>query len=561
MDPINVVLVWHMHQPEYRDLASGEFRLPWTYLHAIKDYADMAAHLERHAEAHAVVNFAPVLLEQLDIYARSIQACLETGQPIPDRLLNCLVSDECFLSDAENRLWLIEACRKANEHRLIKRYPVFDELVQIGQKMSSPETVGYLYRQYFIDLTLWYHLAWMGETIKREHPVVKALIEKGRQFTDEDRRNLLAVIGDTIASIAPRYRKLADQGRVELSMSPYAHPMLPLLLDFKSASEAMPDAPLPQADGYPGGEARCRWHIEQGLQVFERTFGIRPTGCWPSEGGVSDQTLRLLDEYDFHWAATGENVLNHSLPAEAGNENSRHRAFRLKGADSIRLFFRDDGLSDLIGFTYSGWHADDAVGELINHIHTIRSHCQDPRRHVVSIILDGENAWEYYPDNGFYFLDGLYRRLSEDAGIRLTTFNHCVQACRNPTGLPHVVPGSWVYGTFSTWIGDKDKNRAWDLLCQAKSAIDQWLAGNPEAAQKARVLDQLAVCEGSDWFWWFGDYNPATSVRDFDELFRLNLANLYRLANLQPPEVLSQPVSAGSADASVESGGTMRRGG
>ncbi len=560
MTAINVVLMWHMHQPEYRDLASGEFRLPWTYLHAIKDYSDMAAHLERYDGARAVVNFAPVLLEQLEIYGRGIRESLDSGAAIPDRLLNCLVSDECFLSDPENRLWLIRSCLKANEHRLIKRYPVYDELAHIASQLSSEDSVNYLYRQYFIDLVMWYHLAWMGETIKRENAVVRRLIDKGRQFSEQDRRDLLTVIGDIVNDIAPRYRRLADAGKVELSMSPYAHPMLPLLIDFHSAREALPESPLPESSGYPEGEARCHWHIEEGLRVFERSFGRRPVGCWPSEGGVSDAAMKMLSQHGFQWAATGENVLNHSLPAEAGNENTRHRAFRVDGSDT-RLFFRDDGLSDLIGFTYSGWHADDAVGDLIHHIHTIRGQCQNPGQHVVSIILDGENAWEYYPENGYYFLDGLYRRLAEDEQIRLTTFEQCVKCCKTPTQLNHVVAGSWVYGNFSTWIGDADKNRAWDLLCQAKTAVDAVLTGELPDERRRKIIEQLAVCEGSDWFWWFGDYNPSTSVRDFDELFRLNLGNLYRLAGLTPPDALSRPVSAGSSDSTVEAGGAMRRGG
>ena len=556
---INVVLAWHMHQPEYRNLASGEYRLPWTYLHAIKDYVDMAAHLERYDDARAVVNFAPILLEQLEDYASRIRENQENGRDIPDRLLTCLVSDDEFISDNQNRLWLIEACLKVNVERLVKRYPAFKDLVRIAEHLT-PGGIDYLYRQFFIDLVVWYHLAWMGETVKRDNPVVQRLIEKARDFSAQDRQDLLTVIGDIIAGIIPRYRALSDQGKIELSMSPFAHPMLPLLIDFESAREAIPDAPLPTATEYPDGVARCHWHIEQGLQVFERCFGRKPQGCWPSEGGVSDPAVRMLDDYGFKWLATGKNVLSHSLSKQPDDCDVEHLAFHLEGSET-QLFFRDDGLSDLVGFSYSDWHADDAVGDLIQHIHNIHERCDNPQQHVVSIVLDGENAWEHYPENGYYFLDALYQRLSSDEAINLTTFDQFLSHSDRSMQLNHLVAGSWVYGSFSTWIGDTAKNRAWDLLCQAKTDLDDWLNTHSAHADRNEILKQLAICEGSDWFWWFGDYNPSSSVRDFDELYRLNLKNLYRLAALDPPDALDVPLSSGSSDSTAEGGGTMRRGG
>ena len=561
--PLNVVLLWHMHQPEYRNLATGEYHLPWTYLHAIKDYADMAAHLERHSGARAVVNFAPILLDQIKDYATRIREYLGSGRQIPDPLLNSLISDEPFLSDSGERLRLIQACAKVNEERLIKRYPLFENLIRIARQLSTEDSVDYLYRQFFIDLIVWYHLAWMGESIRKENLVINRLINKGRDFSPDDRRELLEIIAETLGNITPRYRKLADEGKVELIMSPYAHPMLPLLLDFNSTREAMPDADLPETATYPGGIERSRWHIEEGLRTFEQHFGRKPVGCWPSEGGISTATVGLLDEYGFKWAASGDNVLSNSGQTEIYNiegQNCRHGPYSLKGHD-IRLFFRDDGLSDLIGFTYSNWHADDAVGDLAHHLHTIRAQCQNPGESVVSIILDGENAWEYYPENAHYFLDALYERLSEDPDINLTTYSSYLETQQKHKTLPSLVAGSWVYGTFSTWMGDADKNRAWDLLCDAKVAYDAHLEATPEAGSNPDLLKQLAVCEGSDWFWWFGDYNSSSSVRDFDDLFRLNLQNLYRLMGHTPPAELEQPVSMGAESSDAEAGGVMRRGG
>jgi alpha-amylase/alpha-mannosidase (GH57 family) len=560
-EPLNVVFLWHMHQPEYRNLATGEYHLPWTYLHAIKDYADMAAHLERQTGAKAVVNFAPILLDQIDDYATKINDCLDSDRTIPDPLLNSLISEHPFANS--DRLKLIQACTKVNEERLVKRYPHFEKLIEITHHFSTQESVDYLDRQFFIDLVVWYHLAWMGETIRKDSLVINRLIDKGRRFSSQDRRALLEVIAETLSNIIPRYRALADEGKVELIMSPYAHPMVPLLLDFNSAREAMPDAPLPETTEYPGGEARARWHIEEGLRTFKKYFGRKPIGCWPSEGGVSKATTDLLEEYGFKWAASGDNVLSNSGQTEVCNaegEDCRHVPYTIEG-NNIRLFFRDDGLSDLIGFTYSSWHADDAVGDLIHHLRNIRTHCKNPSKSVVSIILDGENAWEYYPENAHYFLDALYRRLSEDSDLNLTTYSDYLKTQSNSKPLPRLVAGSWVYGSFSTWIGDPDKNRAWDILCKAKATYDKYLLSHPDARSNAKLLKQLAVCEGSDWFWWFGDYNASTSVRDFDDLYRLNLRNLYQQMDIEPPAELNSPISQGTEAPSAEAGGVMRRGG
>ncbi|HFD86645.1 MAG TPA: glycoside hydrolase [Gammaproteobacteria bacterium] len=561
--PLNLVLMWHMHQPEYRNLATGEYHLPWTYLHAIKDYVDMAAHIERNEGARAVVNFAPILLEQLEDYGTQIDTYFATGRKIKDQLLRFLICDEEYRSDIEQRSWLINACLKANEEHLIRRYPAFSELIDTARSHMEAGTLGYLYRQFFIDLNVWYHLAWAGESLKRDNLIIRHLLQKGGDFSTEDRENLLRVIGEQIRSIIPRYRMLAEDGKIELCMSPYSHPMVPLLIDFDAARETQPEAPMPSHDGYPDGKARAAWHIDEGARVFERCFGSRPAGCWPSEGGISADGFALLSEHEFNWVATGDTVLHNCFrdrPDEMLRQ-CRHSGFS-KEENGTKLFFRDDGLSDLIGFTYSKWHADDAVSDLIQHLHNIHEHCDGTSDNIVSIILDGENAWEYYPENGYHFLDALYRRLAEDPVINLTTYSEHLKKKPKTRELPAIVAGSWVYGTFSTWIGEPDKNRAWDLLCKAKAAIDDHIEANPEMATNKALLAQLAVCEGSDWFWWFGDYNPSHSVQDFDQLYRQNLKNLYQLIGQEPPESLDIPLSKGNTGGlgEAEAGGVMRRG-
>jgi alpha-amylase/alpha-mannosidase (GH57 family) len=553
---LKVVLFWHMHQPEYRDAISGEYQQPWTYLHAIKDYVDMAAHLEAVPEARAVFNFTPTLLEQLEDYSNQIKGFLGGHGVIRDPLLAAL--DMAALPvDSEKRLWLINACLRANEHRLINRFPPYRRLADMAAWFrGKPEDVCYVDNQYLADLLMWYHLAWLGEIPRRNDVRVQALIAKGREYSLHERRQLLEIIGELIASVIPRYRALAENGQIELSVTPYAHPIMPLLLDINSARDAWHDIHLPKLQVYPGGEERSRWHIEKGLAAFHRCFGFAPQGCWPAEGSLSIATLKLLEEYGIQWAAGGETVLRNSLRRSHAGEQPIHRPYRLLDHKTT-CFFRDDRLSDAIGFEFSTWHADDAVGNLIYHLENIANASPAPDEWVVSIILDGENAWETYPENGYYFLSALYKRLSSHPRLHLTTFSECLRQPVPPGALSTLVAGSWVYGTFSTWIGDNDKNRGWDMLGDAKTAFDQaWPRLNPQ--QREAAERQLAICEGSDWFWWLGDYNPASTVSDFDRLFRLQLDVLYQMIGVEPPDYLAHAFSHGGG--SPQTGGVMRRG-
>lgn len=567
---LNVVICWHMHQPWYRDGLDGAYRLPWVYLHGMKDYSDMAFHLEQHPRMHVVVNFAPVLLEQLDDYATQIRLFLQSGTPMQDRLLNMLAGVEPIPADNEGRAELVTECQRCHAPRMIHPHVPFQRLFRMigatddtgigNQRFRCP--LVYLSDQYFLDLLTWYHLAWLGESIQAL-PVVQELMLKGAEFTREDRRKLLVVIGDCLAGIIPRYRTLAERGQVELSMTPYMHPIVPLLNGFQNMRCSLPDAPAPEAENYPGGMDRSRWHLQRGIEVFEHYFGMKPQGVWLSEGGVSSDAVALLDELGIRWTASGEGVWRNSCRIsgyDGEDEHSKRSLFMpYQQPDSnVRLFFRDDGLSDLIGFKYSDWHARDAVGDFVQHLENIAVFLNHhaPER-VVSIILDGENAWEYYPKNGAYFLDALYTALTHSDQVNMTTFAQVSETLPSRT-LPKVCAGSWVYGSFSTWIGSTDKNRGWDYLAEAKRVYDEVMAsGKLDGQQQELACRQLGVCEGSDWFWWFGDYNPSDSVRDFERLYRRQLRKLYTLLGVDAPVYLDNPVSQGGGAA--ENAGTMRR--
>lgn len=555
-----VVLLWHMHQPQYKDALTGEYVLPWTYLHAIKDYTDMAAHLEAQPNARAVVNFTPVLLEQLHELSERIDAHLRSGVPLPDPVL-ALLSAAPVPQAAPERLDLLKACLRAQRKNLIERFGPYLELATIAETLATPERVVYASDQFIHDLAVWYHLAWIGETVRRTDSRVAALTAQGRAFTLEQRRELLALVCELVTSVVPRFRQLRERGQCELSVTPYGHPILPLLLDFQSAREAVPAMALPQCPAYPGGEERAVWHIREGLRVFKAAFGERPVGCWPSEGAISDRTLKLLEEAGFKWAATSASVLGASLRVAGAAENddpiAYNRPYALPGS-SLHCYFRDDTLSDRIGFNYSTWHGDDAAHNFVHELAQLARTYSGSKDHAVLIALDGENAWEYYPFNGYYFLKALYAALADHPLIELTTLSDCVARGLQPQPLQKVVAGSWVHGTLATWMGDPAKNAAWDLLCEAKQTFDRVMQENRfDAGQRMLLERQLALCESSDWFWWFGDYNPAEAVSQFDRLYRRQLVTLYRMLGVAVPEHLDQPISVGRG--TPEAGGVMRR--
>ncbi|MGB8434975.1 MAG: glycoside hydrolase family 57 protein [Burkholderiales bacterium] len=565
--PLDLVLVWHFHQPDYRDHTTGEFRLPWTYLHAIKDYSDMAWHLEHHREVRAVVNFVPVLLDQLEDYARQF----ESGT-LRDPLLRLLAQPSTErLSDAA-RSAILERCFHANHVHMIGPFAAYRRLHDLFEyaMRQGADAAAYFSDQYLFDLLTWYHLAWTGETVRRESEVVTRLMSMGHGFSHADRLALSALMGGIIRDIIPRYRKLAERGQIEISATPHHHPLAPLLIDFACAREPEPHATLPQSPVYPGGRARVGNHIESAIAAHERRFGTGPHGLWPAEGGVSEALIRLLGERGLEWTASGERVLANSLTRAEGGPGPRadylYRAWRLPGvAPGLTCFFRDDRLSDLIGFEYKTWNGRDAAKNFIGELTATAAGAQPGTTPIVSVILDGENAWEWYPYNGYYFLEALYEGLAAHASLRTTTYHDWLQEQKRPGALPsrvgelpQLTAGSWVYGNFTTWIGSPEKNRAWDLLAAAKQCFDLVIAsGRLDEARTRAAFEQLAVCEASDWFWWFGDYNPVEAVASFDRLYREHLERLYASLDLPAPAELATPISHGSGK--PESGGSMRR--
>lgn len=557
---LDLIFLWHMHQPDYRDRGRGEFVLPWVYLHAIKDYADMAGHLERHPGVRAVVNFVPVLLEQIDDYIEQ----LDTGQ-FRDPLLRALAMPDLQALDEAGRKLVLDGCFRSNHAGMVAPFPRYKRLYDLFHAVEGQEGAaqGYLSAAYFSDLVTWYHLVWSGETERRRQPLFAELMAKGEGFTHEDRLRLLALLGNLMKTVVPRYRALAQSGQIELSTTPFSHPLAPLLIGFASARESQPEAVLPSSPRYPGGRTRAAAQLERALASHAQRFGGSPAGVWPAEGALSEELLAILAQHGVKWTASSESVLANSVRRSGEAEPPRgaylFRPYRVATAPEVTVFFRDERLSDLIGFEYSKWHGRDAAYHFVAQLEALAAQAPREETRLVCVMLDGENAWEHYPYNGYYFFEDLYTMLESHPTIRTTTPSAYLRDHPERSGaLRRLAAGSWVHGTFSTWIGDTDKNRAWDLLCAAKQSYDLVLAsGRLDARRREQAEAQLAVCESSDWFWWLGAQNPASAVAVFDRLFRLNLANLYAVLELAPPAQLAEPLSRGGG--TPELGGTMRR--
>ena len=573
-----ISLYWHMHQPDYRYSISTEYVLPWTYLHAIKDYSDMAYHLETNVKARVSFNFVPILLDQLEDYVEQFKA-----KKMRDPLLALLGEKSLEAVSQEHCQLIVESCFKSHHEKMLAPYAQYQRLYnlyQVASQSGDDTNLQYFSAQYKADLLVWYHLAWMGESVRRNNKLLQSLVTKGSHFSLKDRLALFDLIGELISALIPRYKALQQRGQIEITTTPDKHPILPLLLDFNTTLDAMPGASLPAHAQYDGGEARAINHIQAAQKSHLQRFGEKPIGMWPAEGAVSKQSLLLMAQQGVQWAASGEGVLANSLrksfPTKAlvSRYDYLYKPYKIKqDNDEIVCFFRDDRLSDKIGFEYAKMHSTDAVRDFIGELEHIHATYQKPENPVVSVILDGENAWEYYPYNGYYFLTELYQALANHPNIQMVTQSEVLEITKLPENsdykvpcetLPEIAAGSWVYGTFSTWIGNTDKNRGWDLLCDAKIAFDKVLqAGNLSAKQQKLCEDQLSVCEGSDWFWWLGDYNPASSAGSFDKLYRRNLTNLYLLLKQPVPVSLSMPINVNDSTQTINdtvSSGTMKRG-
>ncbi|MBI3332730.1 MAG: glycoside hydrolase [Candidatus Omnitrophica bacterium] len=508
---LHLSLLWHMHQPWYLDPASGRLALPWVRLHATKDYLDMVELVREFPEIRVHFNLTPSLLEQLELYGQGVR---DEHQLLSEKPADALTPEEIAR--------LLETGFMGQPERMVHPYPRYFELMAKAGRRQPLST------QELRDLQVWSNLSWMDPRWCREDPFLKGLSAKGSHYSEEEKRRLLEVQLELLKRVIPAYRLLQEEGRAELTTSPWSHPILPLLLDTGIARQTNPGMPLP-ANPFQFPED-VSWHLKSAQERYSRWFGRPPEGLWPSEGSVSEGILPAVQEAGFRWLATDEEILWKSLGQQALFP-ALYQPYRVRaGEGSLALLFRDHTLSDLIGFVYSGWPAEQASADFLQRLKSIEAKA-DPKAPppIVLVALDGENAWESYPGDGEPFLRALYKGLRETPWIRCSTVSEYLKAYPPQQELKGLAAGSWIRGEFSTWIGHEPQNQAWEELARVRR-----LVGLEECRS-------IPIAQGSDWFWWLGPEHHSPEDPIFDRLFRSHLKAAYQAAGRKPPARLEEP--------------------
>ena len=544
MAQVRLVLLWHQHQPFYKDLVTGQYRLPWTRLHALKDYYGMVKLLDEFPRVHQTFNLVPSLIHQIEDYV--------SGEA-QDPFLQVATRPAKDLTQEERR-FALQYLFQAHPTNVIGRYPRFRELHEKFRSAgSSPEQAEkYFLPQDFTDLQVLSQIGWFDEFFLDEKDIAE-LVRKGRNFSLEDQRLVIARERELLGRVLPAHADAASKGLIEISTSPYYHPILPLLCDTQMGAASTPGLPLPQNRFQHPEDAREQ--LLRGLDLHEKVFGVRPQGVWPSEGSVSEEVLGIAQKLGVKWMATDEGVLGRSQGiffSRDGNgylnSDLAHRLYTIyryeKAGTEMNLLFRDHTLSDLIGFVYSGMPPQDAANNLMGKIRdSARPLISSGHDAVVAIILDGENAWEYYPRSGREFLRRFYDALQKDPGIEAVTVSEAIARHKNKGELKSLVPGSWINANFNVWIGAPEDNKAWDYLSGARNFYAE-AAPRASEAQRQLAWEEILIAEGSDWNWWYGPEHHSANDRDFDELYRKHLSNAYQALGGTPPDYLAQPITA-----------------
>ncbi|MFQ5354856.1 MAG: glycoside hydrolase family 57 protein, partial [Thermodesulfobacteriota bacterium] len=507
-----IAFVWHMHQPLYRDPFTGAYDLPWVLLHATKDYIDMVTILGDFPEIHQTFNVVPSLMEQLRDYS---------SDSVVDLYREISKKPAAELSH-ENKVFMLKNFFSASREHMIWPIPGYGRLLRkLGLNFGEDPSgaVRFFNERDYRDLQVYFNLVWIDPTLIKADPFLKKLYEKGGNYTEEEKHGLLARQIKLAAGVLPLYREFQERGIIEVSTTPYYHPIMPLLYNSDSAREAVHDIGLPATHmSYPED---VRAQLKKAVELYGDVFGRPPRGLWPSEGSVSMDIVPLMIEAGFTWAATDEEILTNSLRRpfrrnEYGHaiDNFLYSPWKVSacegdGAKNLSLIFRDHVLSDLIGFDYSKSHADSAANDFISRLSHIYDHTDDHENRLVSIILDGENAWECYKNDGRDFLEALYGRLSEDSRFKCVTISEFFDKDPPKGHIERLFAGSWISHNFRVWIGHDEDNAAWDMLSEARRLLVERqaeLEEEPGGKERAALAWEVVyAAEGSDWFWWFGD--------------------------------------------------------
>ena len=546
MNRVNLVLLWHMHQPQYRDPETEQYVLPWTRLHALKDYWGMVQVLGEAPGFHATFNVVPALGIQLEEYASG-----KFNEPW--FTLAFKPSEELT---REDKAEILARAFQLNHERLMSRWPRFVELFEWSRPAGGAQAQVTFTQRDWRDLQLLSQLAWMDEIWLAKDEVVSRLASKGKDFTERDKAALKAKQLEFLGLVLPAYREAAQRGQIEISTTPLYHPILPLLCDSDIARVANPGTPLPRRAFRQPDDAREQ--LRRACEYHQRVFGAKPAGLWPSEGSVSDQALTIAMEEGFQWFGTDEGVLGRTLNVGffrdttglPANSDRLYKPYRVQlGGNSITGLFRDHHLSDLIGFVYSRMDGKAAAADLHGRLRFLAERVPSQQPLTVCLFLDGENAWEYYPGNGREFLRELYKRVEKDQDFRALTASEAIAAAKEIPATNGIFPASWINANFDVWIGHGEDVAAWELLWDARQAYGRAAEARTQGRSDAptetglkEAYESLLAAEGSDWCWWFGPEHSTANDAEFDALYRKHLTGVYLALGQVAPEELAKPI-------------------
>ncbi len=546
MNRVHLAVLWHMHQPQYRDPETGLYVLPWTRLHATKDYYGMVKLFEEFPTLHATFNMVPSLCMQLEEYASGT-----FNEP-----WFALAFKKTENLTREDKSELLGRAFQVNHERLMSSWPRFVELYEWSRPAGGAQALITFTARDWRDLQVLSQLAWMEEDWFKKDPVVSRLANRGKDFTEKDKEALKAKQLELIALVLPAYREALARGQIEISTTPFYHPILPLLCDSDIARVANPGTPIPRRAFRRPEDAREQ--LRRAKDYHERVFGKKPVGLWPSEGSVSDQTLAIAADEGFQWFGTDEGVLGRTLnvgffrdsSGMPANAEKLYQPWRVQMAGAgITGLFRDHHLSDLVGFVYSRMDGKAAAADLHGRLRHIGETVKSPNPLTVCLFLDGENAWEYYPGNGREFLREFYRRISDDQDFRALTASETIAAAGDIPTTGGIFPASWINANFDVWIGHQEDVTAWDLLWDAREAYAHAVEARAKGwsdpvtdAGMAEAQESLLAAEGSDWCWWYGPEHSTANDAEFDALFRKHLTGIYLALGQVAPEELAKPI-------------------
>ena len=542
--PLNVALLWHMHQPSYVDPVRGTALMPWVRLHATKGYLDMVSMVEQVPEFRCTFNITPVLIQQI--------AELATGQ-VRDLWHELAATPAEFLT-LDQHCAILDHFFQANPTQMIRPYPRYWALLH--KRGLRPPSAGYariansFTTQDYRDLQVWFNLTWFGYAGCRLYPEIADLKRKGEHFTEDDKQTIFAAQLAILKTVLGYYRVLAERGQIEITTTPFYHPILPLVYNTEFARRCRPEAQLPTQFSHPDD---VRAQLVMARQLHTQTFGKPPVGLWPSEGSICPELTPILQELGFEWFATDEEILWRSLAAQNPQQMTVDRKQLFQpyqihfGGAKVQAVFRERALSDFVGFTASRNEPAVAAAFMVEHFARIAQSLpgQEP---LCAVVLDGENAWEHFPDGGEAFLRELYERVAKHPELRATTVHDFLVEHPPTESIPALHTGSWINANFSIWIGHPEDNRAWDLLGQTRAFLQaKQDRGELTADQQRRALNEIYAAEGSDWFWWYGDDFVTDNDLIFDELFRTHLQNVYSICGTPIPAALKTHICRSEA--------------